>query len=143
MRETRPVVTEPPGPNAEQLKMIQAVITRLAGNAFLVKGWTVTLVAGLAAIAKVDGNRDAAWISCGVVAIFALLDAYYLALERMFRKVYERQATSGGPNDWSLKPNADEQVGVAEVVEALMRFAVWPFYVAALVGSIAVALTIV
>ena len=27
------------------LEMIQAVITRMAGNSFLIKGWSVTLVA--------------------------------------------------------------------------------------------------
>ena len=33
------------------LKMVQAVITRMAGNSFLIKGWSVTLVAALFALA--------------------------------------------------------------------------------------------
>src|SRR4051794_17688773 len=103
----RPMSSEnPPGPNVEQLKLIQAGITRMAGNSFLLKGWAVTLVTGLAALAKADGNEDVAWISCGVLAVFALLDAYYLALERAFRALYEEKAALKTGDDWSLKLGA-------------------------------------
>src|SRR4051794_37598188 len=86
LRETRAVA------NPERLKMIQAIITRLAGNSFLIKGWTVTLVAGLSALAKSDANQDFAWIACGVIVVFGFLDAYYLALERKFRDLYATAA---------------------------------------------------
>jgi len=128
--------------NPEQLKLIQAVITRLAGNSFVLKGWAVTLVAGLAALAKADGNQDIAWISCGVLVVFALLDAYYLALERAFRNLYERQAANGSPNDWSLRLG-DDSVGVEEIAQALVRFSVWPFYGIAMAGAILVATNVV
>lgn len=120
----------------EHLKLIQAVITRLAGNSFVLKGWAVTLVTGLAALAKADGNDDIAWISLGVLVVFALLDAYYLALERMFRRFYEQQARTA-TTTYSLKP--DETVGPREVLSTLLRFAVWPFYGAAALGAILVA----
>jgi hypothetical protein len=48
-----------------------------AGNSFLLKGWAVTLVAGLTALAKTGGDRGIAWIACGVVVAFAMLDATY------------------------------------------------------------------
>ena len=38
------------------LQMIQAVIARMAGNSFLIKGWSVTLVAALFALAAANTN---------------------------------------------------------------------------------------
>ena len=38
------------------LEMVQAVITRMAGNSFLIKGWSVTLVAALFALAAAHTN---------------------------------------------------------------------------------------
>jgi hypothetical protein len=119
----------------EHLKLIQAVVTRLAGNSFLLKGWAVTLVAGLTALAKADADRDIAWIACGVLIVFALLDAYYLASERAFRRLYEREA-SAPSGSWSL---AHGGVGPADVGKALLSFAIWPLYGAAAVGAVLVA----
>ena len=39
------------------LQMIQAVITRMAGNSFLIKGWSVMLVAALFALASANTNE--------------------------------------------------------------------------------------
>jgi len=39
------------------LQMVQAVITRMAGNSFLIKGWSVTLIAALFALAAADSNE--------------------------------------------------------------------------------------
>jgi hypothetical protein len=87
----------------EHLKLIESIITRLAGNSFLLKGWAVTLVAGLTALAKSDADRDIAWIALGAITIFGLLDAYYLAHERGYRELYEK-AAAGKSTPWSLTP---------------------------------------
>ena len=118
------------------LQMIQGVITRMAGNSFLLKGWAVSLVTGLAALAKADGNDDIAWISLGVLVVFAVLDAYYLALERAYRKLYEDQA-GVTTTSYSLKPTKGVKAG--SVLGALRSFAIWPLYGAAAVGAILVA----
>jgi hypothetical protein len=127
--------------NPEQLKLIQAVIARLAANSLVPKGWAVTIVAGLAAVAKADGNDDVAWISCGVVVLFALLDAYYLALERAYRKLYESKAAAGEEDDWSLA--LEHPVTFADVLSALLRFPIFHFYVAIFACGLAVALDVV
>ena len=125
----------------EHLKLIQAVTSRLAGNSFLLKGWAVTLVSGLAALAKVDGNDDVAWISCGVVAVFAVLDGYYLALERAYRKLYEQQAGANPAPGYSLRLPAD--VSFLDALTALRSPAIWPLYGAAMAGAILVAADLV
>jgi hypothetical protein len=142
VRETLAVSVPAAGPNVELLKLIQAVITRMAGNSFLLKGWAVTLVTGLAALAKADGNQDVAWISCGVLAVFALLDAYYLALERAFRKLYDDKAASTADGDWSLKLGSHAP-GAGTVLKTLRSFAIWPVYGIALAGSLLVATNVV
>ena len=38
------------------LQMIQAIITRLAGNSFMIKRWSVALVAALLALAAASTN---------------------------------------------------------------------------------------
>lgn len=124
--------------DAEHLKLIQAIIARLAGNSFLLKGWAVTLVAGLTALAKADTDRDIAWIACGVVVVFGLLDAYYLANERSFRELYE-QAAKGEKAAWSLSA---AKPGPRRVVGALLSFSVWPLYTAAAIGAALVATSV-
>jgi len=127
----------------EHLKLIQAVITRMAGNSFLIKGWAVTLVTGLAALAKTsDGNEDVAWISLGVLLIFALLDAYYLALEKGYRDLYQAEVDSPSEK-YGLKLATDDEVGPEEVLKALKSFLIWPLYSAAAVGAILVAANVV
>jgi hypothetical protein len=37
-------------PKEKHLELIQAVISRMAGNSFLLKGWSVTLAAALLAL---------------------------------------------------------------------------------------------
>jgi hypothetical protein len=76
----------------EHLKMIQGVINRLAGNSFSIKGWSLTLVAAIIAFAA---GKDAglftvlfALAAAIPVVFFWGLDAYYLNLERKFRRLY-------------------------------------------------------
>ena len=123
-------------PNVEHLKLIETVTGRMASNSFLIKGWTVTLVAGLNAFASTKSDHRVAWIAVGVVVVFAVLDAFYLALERSYRELYERVVTDPPTAfDWEL----EAAVGPSEVVKALAGFAVLPLYLAALAGSAAVA----
>jgi hypothetical protein len=119
----------------EHLAMIQAVVSRMAANSFLIKGWTVTLVAGLSAVASARSDRGFAWIAVGVVVVFATLDAYYLALERVYRDLYDR-VVAGTESRWTL---AADKVGPAKVANALHAFAVWPIHGGALVGAVIVA----
>jgi hypothetical protein len=76
----------------EHLKMIQGVIARMASNSFLLRGWTVTLVAALFAFAAKDAERSLVIIAWIPLLVFAGLDAYYLRQERLFRKLYDQMA---------------------------------------------------
>lgn len=123
-------------PQPEHLALIQGVITRMAGNSFLIKGWTVTLVAGLSALAADKSDRAFAWLAIGVVVVFAFLDAFYLALERAYRRLYADVATGRNSQPWTLDGG---RVGPGDVLLGLTGFAVWPLHGAALTGALIVA----
>ena len=70
-------------------ELIQAVVTRMAGNSFLLKGWSVTLVAALFALAAKDANARFGWIAFLPTLMFWILDGYFLSQERRFRRLFD------------------------------------------------------
>ena len=73
----------------KHLDYIQAAINRMAGNLFFLKGWSVTLVAGLFALAAKDTDRLYMLLAYYPLLIFWLLDGYFLSQERRFRSLYD------------------------------------------------------
>ena len=73
----------------KHLEMIQSVITRMASNSFVLKGWAVTLVAGIFALASRDAEKIYFLITYVPIVTFWGLDAYYLRQERLYRKFYD------------------------------------------------------
>ena len=72
----------------KHLEFIQAVINRMAGNSFLLKGWAITLVAALFALSAKDTNQSYIFIAYFSVIIFWILDGYFLSQERLFHDLY-------------------------------------------------------
>ncbi|OHD12605.1 MAG: hypothetical protein A2086_16060 [Spirochaetes bacterium GWD1_27_9] len=58
----------------------------MAGNSFLIKGWTLTLVVGALLL---KGSMYQALIAFIPAILFWFLDAYFLRQERLYRKLYE------------------------------------------------------
>lgn len=72
----------------KHLEFIQNVINRMSSNSFLLKGWTVTIVTALFALAAQNTNPDFAYLAFIPIITFWILDAYYLRQERLFRALY-------------------------------------------------------
>ena len=70
------------------LQMIQGVVTRLGTNSFLLKGWSVILVAALLAFAATTAETLILLVTLVPVVAFWGLDGYYLWQERRFRALY-------------------------------------------------------
>jgi len=70
----------------EEIKLIQDIIKRMADNSFKIKGWTVTLVV-VSLIFKNNSNLNHL-IAFIPLLSFWILDAYYLKVERIYRKLY-------------------------------------------------------
>jgi hypothetical protein len=73
----------------KHLDFVQAAINRMASNLFLLKGWSITLIAALFALAAKDSNRFYVLIAYFPLFIFWSLDGYFLSQERKFRALYD------------------------------------------------------
>ncbi len=71
------------------LTILQGVISRMAGNSANCKTWCVSIVSAILVLIADKGKPDYAFIALIPVALFCLLDAYYLAQERAFRDIYK------------------------------------------------------
>ncbi|WP_431935676.1 hypothetical protein [Micromonospora sp. RP3T] len=84
----------------KHLADIQVTISRLAQNSFTIRGWSVTLVSVIFAVLSSKPTFTAvAWLPLLPALVFWWLDAYYLRLERLYRRHYAQVATrlAGGP----------------------------------------------
>lgn len=74
----------------KHLEMIQAVIARLGGNGFLIKGWAITLASAFVGLAVHSEDCSFAWVGTASSLTFWGLDAYFLRAERRFRMLGDR-----------------------------------------------------
>ena len=72
------------------LEATQRVIDRLSNISFILKGWAVSLVAGLMALAASGSNQDYVLITYIPIAVFWFMDAYFLMMERQYRELFNR-----------------------------------------------------
>ena len=74
----------------KHLEMLQAIISRMSRNSFLLKGWNVVLVSAIFALASTESKASLVFLAYLPAAIFWLLDGYFLHQERLFRKLYDK-----------------------------------------------------
>jgi hypothetical protein len=84
----------------KHLEMIQAVIARLGGNGFLVRGWAVTIVGALLGLAVNGKDGGLAYLALVPVGAFWVLDTHQLRAERLFRSLFNQVRK----NDPAIEP---------------------------------------
>jgi hypothetical protein len=89
------------GDQQKHLEFIQNIVMRFAQCSFLIKGWSVTLVAALFALAAKDADCRYAFIPYIPVIAFWVLDGYFLFQERLYRGLYV-DAAAGKVNVFDL-----------------------------------------
>ena len=89
----------------KHLELIQGVINRMAGNSFLLKGWSVTLTSALFALAAKDANPFFVYLAYFPCATFWALDGYFLRQERLYRELY-KEVAERRPNEIDFSMNA-------------------------------------
>ena len=84
--------------------MIQAAIARMAGNSFVLKGWSVTAASGLLAFAAGTKHPWIAAVALLPSLVFWGLDAQYLTIERRYRALHDAVVAGGegGPARYSM-----------------------------------------
>ena len=127
----------------KHLEIVQSIVSRLATNSFLLKGWTITIAAALFALAAQDSNRIYSILAIFPAFAFWGLDAYYLRQERLFRKLYDdlRLKYSAG----SAQPREAFSLSTKEYVSLVpsWRTTLWAPAVVGLHGVVVLSIIVV
>ena len=91
----------------EYLQMIQESISRMSTNSAIFKGFAATIVAGISALSYKGLNTWVLALSFLPVLAFAVLDVYYLTLERKFRFLFESVRSGEHKIDFSMELTPD------------------------------------
>jgi hypothetical protein len=118
------------------LNMLQAIITRLAGNSAQSKTWCVAIVSALFGLAGATKSGRIAAAAIIPIAVFAFVDAAYLANEKAYRDLYNTIVAkirdhSYGPADYfNLSVPAD----AGHYIWALSSWSIWPVYLGLIIA---------
>ena len=113
------------------LNITQGVIARMASNSAACKAWCITLVSAILVIVADKGKPTYALIAVIPTTLFFALDAYYLALEKCFRKSYNdfiEKLHVGkilSTDLYAVTPNGSI---LRALRTAVLSFSIWPFY---------------
>ena len=114
------------------LFLMQGVINRMAGNSASCKNWCVVLVAAILVLVARTDTTDYALLALLPTLLFLFLDAYYLALEQVFRNSYNAFVRKLHSNDgialsdlYVIRPTGKVN---RQMLVSLRSTAVWPFY---------------
>lgn len=123
----------------KHLEFIHNIIGRLAGNSFWLKGWSVTLVAAIFAVAARDGTGSFLWVALVPALAFWGLDAFYRGQEHVFRAMHD-DVVAGDVDLMSMQTCKYEK-GFPGWLGDLISRSVWPFHLPLVVVVVVVALS--
>lgn len=106
-----------PDGKKEYLQMLQEPICRMSTISAIFKGFAATIVAGIAAISYESTSIWILGISFLPVLAFAILDVYYLKLERKFRFLFDQVRLDKHKIDFSMNLTNDP----LEIISAKAR----------------------
>ncbi|MBG9992134.1 MULTISPECIES: hypothetical protein [unclassified Pseudoalteromonas] len=115
----------------KRLDFIQQIITRMANNSFLLKGWSLTVSTAIVGLSSKSEGIAGDYFMLLPVVLFWYLDSYYLSQERAFRKLYQKAITAEQitNSDYSLD-NREFLNGVCSIILSAKSRTVLPFYLA-------------
>ncbi len=108
------------------LPLVQGVINRMANNSFLIKGWTVALVAAIFALSADNSNQKFIFIALVPIIVFWCLDSYYLKQEKLYRALYKAiVANCSNVNAFTMETENYETQCIARL---MFTVSTGPFY---------------
>lgn len=115
----------------EYLQMLQEPICRTSTISAIFKGFSATIVAGITALSYNDINVCVLGLSFLPVIAFAILDIYYLMLERKFRFLYDQVRKNKHDIDFCMKLTSDAaeiKFAKARIFDCLKSPSIYFFY---------------
>jgi hypothetical protein len=125
------------------LNMLQAIVTRLAGNSAQCKTWCVAIVSALFGLAGATRSGRIAVAAIIPILVFGFVDAAYLANERAYLDLYIRIVAKIRGNSYGLADfgNLTAPADAEHYVGALLSWSVWPVYLGLIIAYVAVLLS--
>ncbi len=123
----------------KHLELIQGVITRMGGNLFYLRGWSITLIVGVLAILSQKDNVD---IFPGIVLVvvdlmFWIYDGYFLSQERKYRDLYNKvRKLPDNKIDFSMDTSEFAKYKKNTIIYCMSSKTIAPFYIFSLAGAI-------
>lgn len=109
--------------NVKHLEMIQAIIERMGNNSFIIKGWSFTSIGALFAFWF---SNTSMWyillLNFCVTILFWIHDAYYLSLERQFRRLYDEVRLSDTETDFRMTPKQEEGDFLVALFRPILKY---------------------
>ena len=99
------------GNKIEHLKFIQNVITRMAGNSFLIKGWCIALITAVYLFSVKYKLELVSLLPLLIILPLWILDGYFLWQERLYRGLYDmvRKRDKESGTDFSMNASSVNQ----------------------------------
>lgn len=123
------------------LQLIQEPICRMSTTSAIFKGFVATIVAGLAVVSYENVNTIILGLSFLPVVAFAILDVYYLKLEKKYRYLYSQVAKNQHPIDYSMNLKLSKieiKIAKSRVWDCIKSPAIFLFYPAMIIVLIVV-----
>ena len=113
------------------LTILQGIILRMAENSRSCKVWCVTLVAATMVLVARTGEPNHALIALIPTLLFLVLDAYYLAQERAFRRshcIFVANLHCARLTKRDVYNVVSTGMGLKLVIRCLGSVSIWLFY---------------
>lgn len=110
------------------LGFIQGAINRMGANSFLLKGWTVALIAATFAIAVQDADKCFLLMAFFPIFTFWILDSYYLHQEKLFRALYDGVARDKVTSEFFTMDTTHTDSEVPSIVRIALSPTISIFY---------------
>lgn len=121
----------------KHLEFIQQTILRMSNNSFLIKGWMITLLSAMFALAAKDSKIFYITISCFTIPIFWYLNGYFLCQERRYRKLYDEVRVKEEKEIDFCMDSSKFKNAPNTCLDAMFAKSVFPIYIIAIVITIA------
>ena len=106
-------------------------------NSFIIKGWCVTLVTALFALAAKDSDVKFAIIAYIVIPTFWVLDGFFIIREKHFRDLYNQVRLKNEEDiDYSMTPIP---LNIGDwIADGIITYTLVPFYGIMLIATFVV-----
>jgi hypothetical protein len=124
----------------KHLELIQNTVSRMAGNLFYLRGWSVTIIGGVLAFLSTQKDKAEPFpviVLLVVTVMFWMYDGYFLALERKYRDLYGKVRSMPEKDiDFSMDVSEFNKLKKNSQIYCMFSKTIAPFYILFIVGAL-------